>query len=259
MLLRTKGIVLKNYPYGEADLLVTYLTEDVGIVRAFAKSSRKTKSRFGSSLEPLTYSRLSLFGREDSEIMRLTQSDIIKPFHDIREDLSKMEIISKIIELTLKIIPEKEHDINIFKLFLLTLKNFLTVSDLVRLRVLSLFYTVRMLALTGFSPKLDTCVRCKDVPETFNIMDGSLLCRKCLIHESGDRHEDVFIPFSRGARRFYKSLLEWNLKSILRIRPSKVLMDEIENLLERHMRYHVIQTRRHQPLHPSQDQVFQGV
>ncbi len=259
MLLRTKGIVLKNYPYGEADLLVTYLTEDAGIVKAFAKSSRKTKSRFGSSLEPLTYSRISLLGREDSGILRLTQSDIIKPFHDIREDISKMEIISRIIELTLKIIPEKEHDINIFKLFLLTLKNFLAVSDPVRLKVLSLFYTVRILALTGFSPKLDACVRCGDVPETFNIMDGSLLCRRCLIHDGSDKDVDVFIPFSKGARRFYKSLLEWDLKSILRIRPSKVLMDEIQNLLARHMRYHVIQTGRHQPLHPSQDPVSQGV
>ena len=50
MLHRTEGIVLKNFPYGEADLFVTYLTPDMGIIKTFAKSPRKTKSRFGSSL-----------------------------------------------------------------------------------------------------------------------------------------------------------------------------------------------------------------
>ena len=56
MLQRTEGIVLKTNPFGEADLIVTYLTRDYGILKTFAKSPRKIKSRFGSSLEPLTYS-----------------------------------------------------------------------------------------------------------------------------------------------------------------------------------------------------------
>ncbi len=54
MLKRTEGIVLRTIPFGEADLIVTYLTPDFGIIKLFAKSPRKTKSRFGSSLEPLS-------------------------------------------------------------------------------------------------------------------------------------------------------------------------------------------------------------
>lgn len=259
MLLRTKGIVLKNYPYGEADLLVTYLTEDAGIIKAFAKSPRKTKSRFGSSLEPLTYARISLFGREDSKILRLTQSDIIEPFHEIREELWMMESISRIIDLTLRIIPERQRDNNVFKLFFVTLKNFLLIREELTLKVLKLFYTVRLLAITGFSPKLDVCVRCGEVPETFNLLDGSLLCRKCLSFDDINNHKDGFITLSRGARRFYKSLLEWNLRSILRIKPSRAILYEVENLLQGHMRYHVIQTEGLLLPHPSQDRVSQEV
>ena len=66
MLKRTEGIVLRTFPFGEADLIVTHLTPDLGIIKSFAKSSRKTRSRFGSSLEPLTRSRISLFGKEDA-------------------------------------------------------------------------------------------------------------------------------------------------------------------------------------------------
>jgi DNA repair protein RecO (recombination protein O) len=47
MLHRTEGIVLKTTPFGEADLIVTYLTRDCGILKTFAKSPRKIKSRFG--------------------------------------------------------------------------------------------------------------------------------------------------------------------------------------------------------------------
>ena len=105
MLHRTEGIVLKNAPYGEADLFVTFLTLDFGIINAFAKSPRKVKSRFGSSLEPLTHSRLSFWGRENSRLPRLTQSDIITPFQDLREDLQCMLRLTSVLELTLDFLP----------------------------------------------------------------------------------------------------------------------------------------------------------
>ena len=79
MLHRTEGIVLKGAPYGEADLIVAFLTLDFGLMSAFAKSPRKTKSRFGSSLEPLTHSKIAFWGKEDSKLPRLTQADIIEP------------------------------------------------------------------------------------------------------------------------------------------------------------------------------------
>ena len=84
MLSRTEGIVLRTQKYGEADLIVTYLTSDRGIIKAFAKSPRKTRSRFGSSLEPLTYANISLWGKEQS-MPKITQSDVISSFHQLRE------------------------------------------------------------------------------------------------------------------------------------------------------------------------------
>ncbi len=87
MLKRTEGIVLRTIPFGEADLIVTYLTPDFGIIKLFAKSPRKIKSRFGSSLEPLTHSKIAFWGKEDTALPRLTQSDILHPFHSIRDSL----------------------------------------------------------------------------------------------------------------------------------------------------------------------------
>ncbi|RJR16241.1 MAG: DNA repair protein RecO, partial [Nitrospiraceae bacterium] len=104
MLIRTEGIVLKTQKYGEADLIVTFLTSDKGIINAFAKSPRKTKSRFGSSLEPLTHAKLSLWGKEQS-LPKITQSDIIEPFHQIRENYNDYVSISKLVEILISLMP----------------------------------------------------------------------------------------------------------------------------------------------------------
>lgn len=114
---RTEGIVLRTQKYGEADLIVTYLTSDRGIVRAFAKSPRKTKSRFGSSLEPLTHARISLWGKEQSSMPRLTQSDIINSFYRIRDDYDDFVSVSRLIEIITALTPVETPSRPLFSFF----------------------------------------------------------------------------------------------------------------------------------------------
>ena len=52
---RDEGVVLRTYQLGEADRIVVLMTKAHGKVRAVAKGVRKTGSRFGSRLEPLTH------------------------------------------------------------------------------------------------------------------------------------------------------------------------------------------------------------
>src|SRR6185437_12104048 len=54
-LFRDKGVALRSYRLGEADRIVVFLTERLGKVRAVAKGVRKTTSKFGARLEPLTH------------------------------------------------------------------------------------------------------------------------------------------------------------------------------------------------------------
>ena len=53
-LYRDHGVVLRTYKLGEADRIVVLMTAEHGKVRAVAKGVRKTKSRFGGRLEPLS-------------------------------------------------------------------------------------------------------------------------------------------------------------------------------------------------------------
>jgi DNA repair protein RecO (recombination protein O) len=233
VLIRTEGIVLKTMVYGEADLIVTYITFDHGITKAFAKSPRKVKSRFGSSLEPLTHSRISLLGREDAGLPRLTQSDIITPFHALRDDYKTFVSLCEIVEMMIHFLPEKEPNTQMFSLLLKLLS---TLKPGERNALAYLYCKVRFLGLAGYLPKLDACGRCgRKVADgtdgKFHIAHGALICDSC--KGSGS----ATIALSQSALRFYPSLMRWNLSTIDRVSAPESLVREIEGLIDAHIKY----------------------
>src|SRR6187455_2385656 len=85
-LYKEQGIVLRSHKLGEADKIVTILTQGSGKVRAVAKGIRKTRSRFGARLEPLTHVNLMLY-RGRGSLDTITQAEILSPHRQIRDDL----------------------------------------------------------------------------------------------------------------------------------------------------------------------------
>ncbi len=231
MLKRTEGIVLKSSVFGEADLIVTYLSRDYGLLKVFAKSPRKIKSRFGSSLEPLTYSSISFIGKEDANLPRLTQSDIIKNFHPLRDNLKCFLGVAEILEMTLKFLPEKESNFKAFKLLLDTLVKL--ESDCVN-SLYYLYYKIRFLELSGYLPRLNTCGRCGaggNGSHNFYVSHGSIICERCI-----DGKEDS-IRISGSALKFYRSLQKWNLSNISRIKAPEYFVSEVANIINFHVGY----------------------
>lgn len=237
MLRRTYAIVLKTFPYSEADLIVTFLTPDYGILKAFAKSPRKTKSRFGSSLEPFTNSRISFWGKEDANLPRLTQSDIIRPFQQVRERLSVFIRITGLIEITISLMPERDPNKDAFRLFLDTLgiieETLLTGSadNEEFLDLVSIYYKVRLLNITGYGPSLEGCARCSRTGYNFYVSHGSIICGDCA--GEGETH----LRISPGAVRLYGTLRRWDVSKLNRIKPSKPLISELSEILSNHAQF----------------------
>ncbi len=228
MLHRTEGIVLKSTPFGEADLIATFLTLDFGLLKTFAKSPRKTKSRFGSSLEPLTHSKISFWGKEDANLPRLTQSDIIQPFQSIRNTMNCFLKVSEIIELTLNFLPEREVNKKAFSLLLNTLKRIEKDCN----RTLSIIqYKIRFLDLMGYAPRLDGCARCGKFGYSFYMSQGSIICESCA------KGMDAPIKLSPGAVKLYESLSKWDLSKIDRIMPSQTLLSGLSSMMDNHIKY----------------------
>ncbi len=236
MLKRTEGIVLKNSLFGEADLIVTYLTRDYGLLKVFAKSPRKIKSRFGSSLEPLTYSKISFMGKEDANLPRLTQSDIIKTFHALRDDLKRLLNVSEMLELSLKFMPEREPHFAVFKLLLGTLTKLESDCDNA---LYLLYYKIKFLEIAGYAPRLDMCGRCGTISyngsysghNNFYVSHGSIICEKCIRDREGS------IRLSDGTVRLYNSLIKWRLSNINRVKAPAYMLSEIGHVINSHIAY----------------------
>jgi len=52
---QSEALILRTYPFHEADLLVTFFTRTEGKIRGVAKAAKRSKRRFGGALEPLTH------------------------------------------------------------------------------------------------------------------------------------------------------------------------------------------------------------
>ncbi len=242
MLYRTEGIVLTTFPLGEADLIVTYLTPDLGLIKLFAKSPRKIKSRFGSSLEPLTHSRIGFWGKEDTQLPRLIQSDIIYSFQSLRNTLSCFILISEILELTINFLPERDANKEVYLLLLNTLRNIESNNSegnrfnkektgLYKGSLLVNHYKIKFLRFTGFAPKLDACGRCGIKGDSFYISHGSILCEMCA------NKVDSSIKISPAVSRLYNALMKWEVSKINRIKPSNILLSELQNIIDAHIKH----------------------
>lgn len=71
--------MLRTQDLGEADRIITMLTPNHGKIRAVAKGVRKTKSRFGSRLEPFSYIDVQLYQGRTLDL--ITQVESINAYH----------------------------------------------------------------------------------------------------------------------------------------------------------------------------------
>jgi DNA repair protein RecO (recombination protein O) len=231
---RTEGIVLKSQKYGEADLIVTYLTADRGIIRAFAKSPRKTRSRFGSSLEPLTHARISLWGKEQSVLPKITQSDIISSFYRLRENYNDFVSLSKLCEILISLTPAELPNKRIFSFFLNILQ-FITASEEERKDALHLIAQIRLLATIGYAPRLSGCGKCGSESYDFYPDSGTTLCDKCT--PTPFSTGKPFMRINNKVIHFYTHSIEWPINKSNRLKPNDQTLGELSELLDRHLSY----------------------
>ena len=82
----SEAVVLRSYPLGEADRLVSLLSRSMGRIRGVARGARRPKSRFGSTLETLSHIQVWFYERETRELVRINQCELLESFLDVQKD-----------------------------------------------------------------------------------------------------------------------------------------------------------------------------
>ncbi|HEX3796588.1 MAG TPA: DNA repair protein RecO [Acidimicrobiales bacterium] len=229
-LFRDTGVVLRTYRLGEADRIIVFLTEQHGKVRAVAKGVRRTKSKFGARLEPLTHVDLLLWqGRGDLDIVN--QVEVIDTFRGIREDLDKVAKGVALLEVTDQMAQERHPDRRLYAMLVGALRSLSENTGDPRLVAPSFF--LKALVLEGAAPMLDACASCGEADGAvelvaFDLVEGGVLCRRCRRGR----------PLSQPALALLRRILGGDLAAVL-AGPPPAGADEVAELATEAMEVHL--------------------
>jgi DNA repair protein RecO (recombination protein O) len=182
--LATPAIVLRSWPYGESDKIVSLLTETHGKVRGIAKGAKRSRKRFANSLEPFSIVNLRFQDRPHGGLVFLLSADLLFTFKKLDTSLEKIALASYLVEIIDGLIAERDESAPLFQ----HLKNGLLFVDrdgAAPLEFLTRF-ELKLLRLAGYQPGLDGCKRCALSRDGrgglfwhFSAPAGGLLCSGC--------------------------------------------------------------------------------
>ena len=182
MRIETEGLVIKVTDTGESDRLVTILTRDCGVIRAFANGAKKLKSRFQSATQPMSFSRFSLYQNRDSYTIDSAQG--IALFFGLREDITLLSLAQYLCELT-AFAAAGERDDSCAQLLRLLLNSLhLLAKQKKTTLVVKAVTEFKLLCLCGYMPDLTACAVCKS-PQLdgdfvrWDLNGGTLHCASC--------------------------------------------------------------------------------
>jgi DNA repair protein RecO (recombination protein O) len=181
---RTEAVVLRSIRLGEADRVLHLYTEAHGRVGAVAKGVRKTKSRFGARLEPLSHVELVLH-RGRGELQTVTAAQLVCSHREAREDYYRFSVAMIGAEAMLRLFSEEEANERAFVAltrFLDLLDGAPHISERPTLDPLGLAFQLKLLWLAGYLPHVSACAECGAEREPlvgYSTRAGGAVCARC--------------------------------------------------------------------------------
>ena len=182
---KTEAVVLRSFRLGEADRVLHVYTLDRGRVGAVAKGVRRTKSRFGARLEPLSHVEV-LLHQGSGELQTVTGVELIRSHRTAREHAYRLSVGLIGLEAMLRLFTEQEANPRAFR----ALTRFLDLLDDLPERpakaraavdLLALSFQLKLLWLSGYLPHVTSCADCG--AETaligYSPRAGGAVCRTC--------------------------------------------------------------------------------
>jgi DNA repair protein RecO (recombination protein O) len=153
---QSEALILRTYPFHEADLLVTFFTRAEGKVRGVAKSAKRSKRRFGGALEPLTHVVARWEEKEKQELARLDSCEVIASPLATEVTYPRVVALSYVAEVIDQLLPEREPSDDIFRLALSVVQHLQGDSLWMPLT----YFDLWIVRLIGLLPDLGHCTAC---------------------------------------------------------------------------------------------------
>lgn len=176
----------------EADLLLSYITEDYGKITCFANNARKSKKRFLGKLEPAMLTNIKFYEKPGMTLDILYETDIIEDYKNVRKDIDIYLFLAKITDIARVLCQERDNNKNIFYLIKAIYKsldcidakafpsNFSMSEALLKYEI---YFISNLLKYTGIFPNFLTCVACSEKNTGnrfyFSLKNGGVICKSC--------------------------------------------------------------------------------
>lgn len=178
MFLTTKGLVLREARYKEADRILTLLTEERGKITVKARGALRKGSRMAAASQSLCFSEFTLFGNKGR--WTADEAATAEQFLGLREDIADLSLGIYFAELLETVCAEDVPDKTALSLGLNAL--YALSRKLYAPEHIKAVFELRLMCAEGFEPEVSRCAVCgrADVQEPlFSPEAGLLYCRGC--------------------------------------------------------------------------------
>ena len=231
-LLSTDAIVLHAFDYSETSRILRLATREAGVQSVLARGARRSKSRFGSSLDLFVAGIAQLHLKDGRDLQTLGAFEVTDQRAQLGEDLGRFTSASAVAELVLRFGTDDASP-TLFDALGEALDE-IAEAPPERAREAGLAGVWRLVAELGFAPSLDSCSACHapvpDQAETsFSHGAGGVLCdscapsysarrilppeaRACIASWSGSgRVRTLDLPSARAHQRLLREFLQEHL------------------------------------------------
>lgn len=179
MKLNTDGLIIREQQTGEDDRLVTLLTREYGVIRAFVRGAKRIKSRSQSSTQLFAYGNYSIYRGKDA--YSIDEAQPIEIFFDLRNDIVALSLAQYFCELAGELAPVEDDAEEYLRLILNALH--MLMKNKKPHNQLKAIVELRLLTLSGYMPDLVACGDCEKFDDEgmfFSPVEGQIFCGECV-------------------------------------------------------------------------------
>lgn len=233
MIVRTEAIVLRNMAYGGTSQIVTLFTREQGKMAVLARGARLPKSRFGATLQPMSCIQAVYYHKPSRALQTLTESSHLHRFTTVGEDLKKLTVGLRVVELVYALLQDEQANPLVFNLMLNSLHH-LDAAEARAFNVLP-WFELHLASHLGFAPAFE-----REAVEALPEAGGFLLLDTGVILPAGAATSGR--RASRAALRAFAGFARATLEAVMRMRLDPDVRPEVETLVEAYLRYHTEDT-----------------
>ena len=227
-----KGLVLRETPYKEADVMLTILTECQGKLSVLARGARRKSSKFSAGVQLLSYSEFTLY--ESGGRFTLNEAEPLEMFFAIRGDIVKLSLASYFAEVLEQAADEDSINPELLRLGLNAIYALAKTS--IEKEKIKAAFELKIAQLSGYTPNLDACICCGATENLsfFDIQNGGVVCQNC--NRGGNRAIDAS---ALDAMRF---ILREDVKRIFSFSVNEASMKKLSQITNDFLRVHFDRT-----------------